>query len=1630
MGKYNLSLDLQNENNSHTKILGAIAPNSTVLEFGPAHGTLTEYMRDQLNCAVYIVEIDEADYSEAIKFAVDGVCCDASKLEWLATFANVKFDYIIFSDVLEHLYDPANVLKHAMSLLKEDGYVLVSVPNIAHNSIIINLIENKFEYRKDGLLDNTHIRFFTYTSLHELLDVVGLMAVVEDATYLHPRQTEFGNDYENVQGNTDILKRKHYEAVYQFVFSAVKKDYYYQNRGTIDTQNKIHVNVTSTDSESIITSFLYLDTGDGFNESEIITLSTSSRHVRHEVELPQGVQSLRFDPIENVPCIVENIKILSDTGYLPLVNVNGYAVGDYHVFLTRDSQFNVIEFPQGVSWISIEADVYPCSQPMLVGLFACVKELLHQKENHLVNLSQENETLQLTFAKNIDELKAEILSETKALEEQTAMIERLIAESEHDKNTLRQENEAIQQALRQENEAIQQVLRQENETLQRAFTKDINELKAEILERKNTEEEQVTVIETLTATAMHYEQVKKDLIQHSQELSEEVLRHKHTKKELDQCSLELFGYQTHYHEAIAQRDDARIHAANYLYQLQVMHSSSFWRITKPARVVVGGVKWFFRSFPLTRLAYKGLWSLRRHGIRATMASVKNWGSPPVYMSVNANTPDDVDTPIKEPDALEERVKFSIIVPFYNPPVFLLRELIKSVQAQTYSNWELCLAGWCHERSSVERVLESYAQADSRIKYKFLEENLGISGNSNEAIKMSHGDYIALCDQDDIIFPNALYENALAIQETNADVLYSDENHVDENALAILCADIDVSYFNQDHIDESGSRHFFPFFKPDWSRDLLYSQMYICHFLVIKRNLLDKAGWFDSAFDGSQDYDLMLRLSEHTEAIHHIPKVLYSWRQLPTSTSVNADSKPYAQDAGLNALNAHLSRFYDGCASANLSSATFVYDTRFDTMVDTPKVSIIIPMKDKHELTNSCIESIIEKSTYTNWEIILLNNRSAQKETRKWFETITLKESRVKVIDANFKFNWSKLNNFGMQHSDGDVYIFLNNDTVVITPDWIERLCENALREDIGVVGPLLLYEDETIQHAGVIVGMNDWADHIFKGMQPVHITSPYVSPMVNRNVLSVTGACLCVSRKTAERLGGFNEDFIICGSDVEFCIRAYDIGLNNMYNANVKLYHLESKSRDSFVPEIDFKLSYEAYTPYRENIDPYFNPNLDIRSTIPIAVSGGNMNFKPFKNFLKRNPLTHKLAASVLKMAKDATFDVKIAETAPIIPRVDKKLGNKSRLNLLIPSITLEHVFGGISTAINFFQLLHEKLGSNARIIVTDSITDKNNCVTFTRFNFVDCDIDSTDPNQIIEFTYRDTKTLPVGEGDVFIATAWWTAYNIDPVIRWQRETFPASKHPLLYIIQDFEPNFYPWSTRYLMADSTYKRDLPIVAVFNTKLLQTYFNELGYSFEQEYFFDPTLNEKLKAFLLDGNMPPRKKQIIIYGRPSVARNALELIVIALRQWANQHPNAHEWNILSIGEHHPDIELKPGVILKSLGKLKLDEYALIMKESYMGISLMVSPHPSYPPLEMSTFGVKTITNGFANKDLSVFNENIISLETADARSIAKTLTQLADRYSSKSIPSLESAYVLGVDGDSSLFEICNKIANRFF
>ena len=486
----------------------------------------------------------------------------------------------------------------------------------------------------------------------------------------------------------------------------------------------------------------------------------------------------------------------------------------------------------------------------------------------------------------------------------------------------------------------------------------------------------------------------------------------------------------------------------------------------------------------------------------------------------------------------ENIKFSLVVPLYKTDKYLLKALVDSVLAQTYSNWELCLSDGSGADSPIRSILEEYQKKDPRIKVVFNEKQLQISDNTNAAIGIATGNYIAFADHDDTLAEEAFYQMAKEIsQHPEAELIYSDE----------------------DIIDIRGNR-LFPHFKPDFNPDYLCCVNYICHLVVVKRTLLDRTGLLRPEYDGSQDFDFLLRCTEHTdsEKIRHIPKILYHWRSHEGSTAGNPDDKPYAVIAGEKALAGHYERMgikaeveYTGCP--------VVFRTHFVIEGD-PKVSILIPNKDHTEDLNKCVTSILERSTWKNIQIIVIENNSEKEETFHYYEELEKRYSQVKVVTWDGPFNYSAINNFGAKYADGDYLLLLNNDTEVITPEWLENMMGYCQREDVGIVGAKLLYPDNTVQHAGVVVGIAGFAGHILTGYDR-YATGYLWRLATTQDESAVTGACLMVKRSVFEELHGLDESFAVGLNDIDFCLRARALGKLVVFTPEACLYHYESKSR-------------------------------------------------------------------------------------------------------------------------------------------------------------------------------------------------------------------------------------------------------------------------------------------------------------------------------------------------------------------------------------------------------------------------------------------------------------------------------------
>lgn len=553
-------------------------------------------------------------------------------------------------------------------------------------------------------------------------------------------------------------------------------------------------------------------------------------------------------------------------------------------------------------------------------------------------------------------------------------------------------------------------------------------------------------------------------------------------------------------------------------------------------------------------------------------------------------PDEKQREYEESYSFANPVKISLLVPLYNTPKDFLKEMIDSVEWQTYKNWQLCLAdGSDAEHSYVKEIVDSYN--DERITYTKLLKNEGISGNTNECLKLATGDYIGLFDHDDILHPSVLFEYVKAINDRGADYLYCDE-----------------TTFKSGNIDHMLTMHF----KPDYAPDNLRANNYICHFSVFKKTLLEGTELFRTKFDGSQDHDMILRLTDKASCIVHIPRLMYYWRCHSGSVASNISAKEYAIDAAKGAVADHLrTHGYKDFKITSTRAFETIFKIRY-RINGTPLVSIVIPNKDHYDDLKRCVESILEKSTYTNYEIVIAENNSQEERTFELYEDLKKMSDKIKVVKYEGEFNYSSVNNFAVGFTSGEYVLLLNNDTQVITVNWLEEMLMYAQRDDVACVGAKLYYADKTIQHAGVVIGLGAHRTAGHTHYKQSRENLGYMGRLCyTQNVTAVTGACLMVKRKLWDEVGGLSEEFKISLNDVDFCLKLRKKGYLNVFTPFAELYHFESVSRglddngekaerynqESAVFREKWKAELEAG-------DPYYNPNFSLdRSDFSVKVN-------------------------------------------------------------------------------------------------------------------------------------------------------------------------------------------------------------------------------------------------------------------------------------------------------------------------------------------------------------------------------------------------------------------------------------------
>lgn len=656
-------------------------------------------------------------------------------------------------------------------------------------------------------------------------------------------------------------------------------------------------------------------------------------------------------------------------------------------------------------------------------------------------------------------------------------------------------------------------------------------------------------------------------------------------KELDGLRERLWNAEHTAQEQSAQlerlRSDlslSRSHEQSLEKTLNGVVNSTFWKLSWPLRYLVSKCRQLWHTFPL----FVFFATLRRVGIAGVRAQAKARREYGRLFPGKVMRADRFATPellVKQAAAQPAGPKISIVVPLYNTPQQFLVELLDSVQNQTYQNWELCMVD-AGQQEEVGRTVLERAASDSRIRYKKLDRNEGIAGNTNQGFAFATGDYIALLDHDDILHPCALWYVADAIVKQSADFVYTDE----------VTFEGDIDHLTVYH------------FKPDYMLDNLRSNNYICHLSVFSAALLAKVGGDERAeFNGSQDYDLYLRLTEQAQKVVHIPHILYYWRSSPTSVASNISAKMYCLESAVKALRAHYQR-----VGVPVDDVSMIPDTpgfyKTDYTITKPgRVSILIPSCDHASDLRTCVESIYRRSTYPDFEIIIIENNSKEPATFRYYDQLQKEHpENLKVLYwQGTGFNYSALNNFGAKAATGEYLLLLNNDTEVIAPRWMEEMVMYAQQDRVGCVGAKLLYPDNTIQHAGIGFGFLTLAAHMHKNFPVGH--PGYMGRLVYaQDVYAVTAACLMVRKAVYEQVGGLDESFAVAFNDVDFCVRVREAGYTNVFTPFAQLYHYESKSRGLDEDpvkrkrfESEVKRFQQRWAKQLAAGDPCMNPNFD-----------------------------------------------------------------------------------------------------------------------------------------------------------------------------------------------------------------------------------------------------------------------------------------------------------------------------------------------------------------------------------------------------------------------------------------------------
>ena len=1191
--RYDRSADLQGKD-SLSQIARLIAPRSTVLDLGAATGKLGLHLRDRKGCTVDGVELDvkaaalaRPHYRKLLELNLDR--------ERLADhFPSGSYDAIVCADVLEHLPDPGRVLDQLQAMLAPGGQLLISIPNVGYAAVVAELLSGEFRYRPTGLLDETHLRFFTRSSLLDLLAKHGFGAQDVLPLLLEPRHSEFGEaPFDRLPPSTaNALLDAPDALAYQFIVVASPGPHA-PGLAQLLQRPRPQFQVQ-----------LYWASAEGsFDERHSVsaTVPMGDAAQRIELRIPTGsgsVDRLRLDIADRKGFIrLDGIAILSRAGEV-LWRWNG----DPAAFPVR-TNLVVFNGPLGQTWLSTSDDPF-LELPRLAA------------NGHLDGGTVE---IRLDWPASADYVLA-----AAAIREHDARADarRRLQQARLDK---------LEKALGADGR-LDELVKQEREVLKRlelqllVLSQRVQRLEAGSRLRRMLRSFRTNVLRPrimFNAVASHglsggtegvWESIGNDphfelRPPRGRYPSGWVLVDFELRSEVPVITPpQLFvdagqGYDPKNVVELPRPSAGRIRALIKLppdvraIRLDPLDRPGKFAIGTLAMQEIGKVEVALHG--LARLGGDGptgprhvqaaaataLRLLRSRGLRGFSEELRDrargvgtsdyqeWIAQ--FDTLSAYDIRAIQTRIGQ---LPRRPRFSVVMPVYETPERWLRRAIESVRDQLWPEWELCIADDASKSRHVRAVLEEAAASDPRIRVSFRKANGHISETSNTALALATGDFAVLLDHDDELPRHALYllaEETLEHPET--DLIYTDE----------------------DKIDERG-RRYEPFFKPDWDPDLFTSQNYFSHLGAYRLSLVREVGGFRSGYEGSQDYDLALRCIQRSSRVRHVPFVLYHWRSIAGSTAAAAEAKSYALTSAQRALRDHLTKLEP---SVEVETGPFptLYRVRRPLRAEAPLASLLVPTRNAGDVLRRCIDSIYARTHYPRFELVIVDNQSEDPSTLRYLEELR-HSGQARVVQYPHPFNYSAINNLAAREAKGEVLVLLNNDVEVITPEWLSELVANATRPGIGAVGARLLYPNGTVQHAGVVTGIYGVAGHVHRFL-PRQAPGYFGRARVVHGVSVVTGACLAIRRSVYQELGGLDEsNLAVAFNDVDFCLRLREAGYRNLYTPYAELYHYESYSRGAdTAPEKRERFEREvAYMRRRWRAvlesDPSYNPNLSLSS--------------------------------------------------------------------------------------------------------------------------------------------------------------------------------------------------------------------------------------------------------------------------------------------------------------------------------------------------------------------------------------------------------------------------------------------------